>query len=58
MSTTSHIVWAVTDTGMKVSVDGQVRYQNRKDYRGLNAWAGIGPVWSKVTVDYFSVSKQ
>ena len=52
------IVWAVTDTGMKVSVDGQVRYQNRKDYRGLNAWVGIGPVWSKVTVDFFSVSKQ
>ncbi len=52
------IVWAVTTNGMSFSVDGQVRYQNRNDYRGLNAWAGIGPAWSKVTVDYFAVSKQ
>jgi hypothetical protein len=52
------IVWAVTTNGMSFSVDGQVRYQNRNDYRALNAWAGIGAAWSKVTVDYFAVSKQ
>jgi curved DNA-binding protein CbpA len=52
------IVWAVTTNGMSFSVDGQVRYQNRSDYRGLNGWTGIGPAWSKVTVDYFAVSKQ
>jgi curved DNA-binding protein CbpA len=52
------IVWAVTTNGMSFSVDGQVRYQNRNDYHGLNAWAGIGPAWSKVTVDYFAVGKQ
>jgi hypothetical protein len=52
------IVWAVTTNGMSFSVDGQVRYQNRNDYRGLNAWTGIGPAWSRVTVDYFAVSKQ
>jgi hypothetical protein len=57
-NTWHEIVWAVTTNGMSYSVDGQVRYQNRNDYRGLNAWAGIGPAWSKVTVDYFSVSKQ
>ena len=52
------IIWAVTTNGMSFSVDGQVRYQNRNDYRALNAWAGIGPAWSKVTVDYFAVSKR
>jgi hypothetical protein len=52
------IVWAVNQTGMSVSVDGQVRYQNRNDYQTLNAWVGIGPAWSKVTVDYFAVNKQ
>jgi hypothetical protein len=57
-NTWHEIVWAVTTNGMSFSVDGQLRYQNRNDYRGLNAWAGIGPAWSKVTVDYFSVSKQ
>jgi hypothetical protein len=41
-----------------VSVGGQDRFQNRKDYRALNAWVGIGPAWSKVTVDYFSVTNQ
>jgi hypothetical protein len=57
-NTWHEIVWAVTTNGMSFSVDGQVRYQNRNDYHGLNAWAGIGPAWSKVTVDYFAVSKQ
>lgn len=57
-NTWHEIVWAVTTNSMSFSVDGQVRYQIRNDYRGLNAWAGIGPAWSKVTVDYFSVSKQ
>jgi curved DNA-binding protein CbpA len=52
------IVWVVTTNSMSFCVDGQVRYQNRSDYRGLNAWAGIGPAWSKVTIDYFAVSKQ
>jgi hypothetical protein len=57
-NTWHEIVWAVTTNSMSFSVDGQVRYQNRNDYRGLNAWTGIGPAWSRVTVDYFAVSKQ
>ena len=52
------IVWTISDTGMTLSVDGFVRFQNRANYRSLNAWVGIGPAWSKVTVDYFSVLKQ
>lgn len=52
------IVWAVTTNGMSLAVDGQVRYQTRNDYRALNSWAGIGSGWSKVTVDYFAVTKQ
>jgi DnaJ domain len=49
--------WNIKNTGMKVYVDGQLRFQNRKDYHTLDAKVGIGPALSKVTVDYFVVRK-
>jgi hypothetical protein len=52
------IIWEIQNTGMTLAVDGQLRYQNRKDYHALEATAGIGPFLSKVTVDYFLVEKK
>jgi hypothetical protein len=49
------IVWEVQPTGMRLFVDGAVRFQNRRDYQGLDSRVGIGPAMSKVTVDYFLV---
>ena len=51
------IVWEVQRTGMRLLVDGVVRFANRKDYHTLNATVGIGQFRSKVTVDYFQVQK-
>jgi hypothetical protein len=52
------LVWEIQDYGMRVLVDGQLRFQNRRDYHTLVAPAGIGPGLSKVTVDYFLVEKK
>jgi len=52
------IIWEIQNTGMTLVVDGQLRFQNRKDYHALEAAAGIGPFLSKVTVDYFLVEKK
>ena len=49
------VTWDIESSGMSLFVDGQLRFQNRKDYRTLNANVGIGPSGSKVTVDYFVV---
>jgi hypothetical protein len=37
------IVWEVQKYGMKLLVDGQLRFENRKAFRPLNAKVGIGP---------------
>jgi len=50
-------IWDVQRTGMRLSVDGVVRFSNRKDYHTLNATVGVGQYRSKVTVEYFQVQK-
>ncbi len=52
-----YIVWEVTEAGMKISVDGAIRYQNRKNYGKAEGFAGIGPHLSKLTVDSFVVER-
>ncbi|HXT42479.1 MAG TPA: J domain-containing protein [Candidatus Angelobacter sp.] len=52
------VVWEIRQTGMKISVDGQARFQNQKDYRSLQATPGIGMAWSKITVEYFVVEQK
>ncbi|HEY3854901.1 MAG TPA: DnaJ domain-containing protein [Verrucomicrobiae bacterium] len=52
------VVWDIQKYGMKLFVDGQLRFENRKDYRSLNTKVGIGPFKSKVTIAYFQVEKK
>jgi hypothetical protein len=52
------LIWEIQNTGMRLFVDGQLRFQNRRDYHTLEASAGIGPSGSMVTVDYFLVEKK
>jgi hypothetical protein len=52
------IVWEVLETGMKISVDGVVRFQNRQNYHAVEGFPGIGPYLSKVTVDSFVVERK
>jgi hypothetical protein len=52
------VVWEIQKYGMKLVVDGRLRFENRKDYRSLNARVGIGPFRSKVTMAYFQVEKK
>jgi hypothetical protein len=52
------ITWEIQNYGMRVIVDGQLRFQNRKDYHTLDGAVGIAAVFSKVTVDYFLVEKK
>jgi len=52
------ITWDIEKTGMRLLVDGQLRFQNKKYYSLLAAPVGIGGYNSKVTVDYFSVEKE
>ena len=52
------VIWEIQNNGMRVLVDGQLRFRNQKDYGKLNARVGIGPALSRVTVDYFQVEKK
>jgi len=52
------VIWEIQNTGMRLFVDGQLRFQNRRDCHTLEASAGKGPAMSKVTVDYFLVEKK
>lgn len=52
------IIWEIQDYGMRLFVDGQLRFQNRRDYHTLESPVGIGPAMSTVTVDYFLVEKK
>jgi DnaJ-like protein len=52
------LIWEIQNTGMRLFVDGKLRFQNRRDYHTLEASPGIGPAMSKVTVDYFLVEKK
>src|SRR5260370_30305333 len=52
------VIWEIQNYGMKLFVDGQLRFQNRRDYHTLEAPVGIGPALSKITVDYFLVEKK
>jgi hypothetical protein len=51
-------VWDIQADHFSLSVDGEVRFQKRGDYRKLSAQPGIGPSGSRVTVDYFLVDKK
>ena len=53
-----YLVWEVTEAGMKISVDGQVRFQNRKNYGKAEGFAGIGPYLGRLTVDSFVVERK
>src|SRR4051812_11276043 len=49
------IVWEIDTNAMKVRVDGEVRFEGKGYYSGLNGFPGIGPVDSPVTVKSFAV---
>lgn len=51
------VVWEIQKNGMRVSVDGKIRFQKQANYDKLNAPVGIGPGLSRITVDYFQVEK-
>jgi hypothetical protein len=51
-------VWEIARTGMRVSVDGQVRFQGSNDYSKVNSAAGIGAYLSKITVASFVVEQR
>ena len=53
-----YLVWEVSATGMKISVDGQLRFQNRKNYSKAEGFPGIGPHLGKLTVDSFVVEQK
>jgi hypothetical protein len=52
------VVWEIARTGMRVTVDGQLRFQCAGDYSKLDATAGIGEYLSKVTVASFVVEQK
>ena len=52
------IVWDIQTGGMRVFLDGQLRYQNRADYTRLEGAAGIGTYLSHVTVASFVVEQK
>jgi hypothetical protein len=52
------IVWEIARPGMRVLVDGQIRFQCNGDYSKLNASAGIGGFLSKITVASFVVEQK
>lgn len=52
------IVWEIARPGMRVLVDGQLRFQCSGDYSKLNAPAGIGGYLSKITVASFVVEQK
>ncbi len=50
------IAWEIRADGMKISVDGNVRFEGPGDYSALEGVLGIGPAWgSVVSVDSFGV---
>ena len=51
-------VWDIQPDRMILSVDGEVRFQRRGDYRKVQIRPGIASAWSRVTVDYFVVDKK
>jgi hypothetical protein len=53
-----NIEWQIVSGGMRITVDGQVRFQNRKDYSKLEAAAAIGPYLSKLTIASFTVEQK
>jgi hypothetical protein len=52
------VTWEIWEKGMKVFVDGQLRFQNFKDYHSLTGTVGIGPTGSIVTVKSFAVEQK
>lgn len=52
------IAWEILSGGMRISVDGQVRFQNRKDYSKFESSAAIGPYLSKLTIASFTVEQK
>ena len=52
------VVWEVAPRGMRVLVDGELRYENQVDYHDLDAPVGISPAMGGITVDYFLVQKR
>ena len=53
-----NVVWEIARTGMRVMVDGQMRFQCSGDYSKLDATAGVGEYLSKVTVASFVVEQK
>jgi hypothetical protein len=52
------VVWEIARTGVRLFVDGQVRFQASNDYSKLDGAAGIGAYLSKVTVASFVVEQR
>jgi hypothetical protein len=53
-----NIVWEIARTGMRITVNGQLRFQCGGDYSKVDATAGIGEYLSKVTVASFVVEQK
>jgi|GEM_PF-2038437 len=51
-------VWELLPGGMRIFVDGQLRYQNRASYSKVQGAAGIGPYLSHLTVASFVVEQK
>ncbi len=49
------IVWEISTNAMKISVDGEVRFEGKGYYGSLSGFPGIGPADSPVTVSSFAV---
>jgi hypothetical protein len=52
------IVWEIQTSGMRLFLDGQLRYQNRANYSKAQGPAGIGPYLSHATVASFVVEQK
>ena len=52
------VVWEIARTGMRVIVDGQIRFQCSNDYSKLDATAGIGTFLSQLKVASFVVEQK
>src|SRR5207302_8059242 len=45
------LVWEISTNAMKISVDGELRFEGKGYYSSINAFPGIGPLASPVTVN-------
>ena len=49
------IAWEISTNSMKITVDGDVRFEGQGNYSSLSSFPAIGPTDSPVTVSSFIV---